>query len=68
MLGLDYLAIVLGVEFVGVTCLPASLLLRLALCVSVMRPVLGGGVSVTSAKLMASRCEMDKTAWCGAAK
>ena len=62
ILGMGSLAIVLGVEFVGVACLPASLLLRLALCESVMEPVLGGGVDVTSDRLMASRCEMDKTA------
>ena len=62
ILGMGSLAIVLGVEFVGVTCLPASLLLRLALCESVMGPFLGGGVGVTSARLMASKCEIDKTA------
>ena len=62
ILEMGSLAIVLGVELVDVICRPASLLLRLALCESVMGPVLGGGVSVTSARLMTSRCEMDKMA------
>ena len=62
------LAIVLGVELVGVVCLPASLFLRLALCVSMIGLALVGGVGVISARLMASKCEMDKTAWRGAAR
>ena len=48
-----------GVVLVWAACLPASLVLRLALCVSLMGSFLACGVGVVSARLM--------TAWFGAA-
>ena len=70
MLGTSSLVLMCGDGYVLVLvdCFPASLRLRLALCVSVVVSFLECGGGVVSAKLMASRREIDMTAWCGAAR
>lgn len=48
-----------------IACLPASLLLRLALCVSVVVPFLWLSGGVISARLVMSNRDNDVTAWFG---
>ena len=69
MLGTASLVFVLGdgLVWVWVACLPALLLLLLALWGSMMGSSLACGVGVVSARLMVARRDIDMTAWFGAA-